>query len=117
MKNNRTFFAALVLATASCAAMATTKLDEARLAEIAAVLPETPRADGAPASDRAKWDPLAATKEGKIAIRNAERISGEPVPDTPDDLYLEFSKNGNRSNYQKCFFRRQSNFVWLYVGE
>ena len=91
--------------------------NDARIDEIAQWLPETPRADGAPACDRAKWDPLAATKEGQTAIRNAEKISGEPVPDTPDELYLEFSKNGNRSNYQKCFFRRKANFVWLYVGE
>ena len=89
----------------------------ARIDEIAQWLPEKPRADGAPACDRAKWDSLAATKEGQTVIRNAEKISGEPVPDTPDDLYLEFSKNGNRSNYQKCFFRRKANFVWLYVGE
>ena len=92
-------------------------LDGARLAGVVAALPERPAADGAPASDRAKWDPLAATKEGKTTIRNAERINGEPVPDTPDDLYLEFSRNGNRTNYQKCYFRRKANFAWLYVGE
>ena len=68
MKSNRTFFAALALSAASCAAMAAAQLDAARLAEIAAVLPETPRADGAPASDRSKWEPLAATKEGETAI-------------------------------------------------
>ena len=88
-----------------------------RIDEIAAALPERPCADGAPASNRAKWDPLAVTKEGRIALRNAEKINGEPVPDTPDDLYLEFSRNGNRTNYQKCYFRRKANFVWLYVGE
>ena len=92
-------------------------IDEARLAEIAAALPETPRADGAPASDRAKWDPLAATREGQVAVRNAAKTSGAPVPDTPDDLYLEFSRNGNRTNYQKLYFRRKANFTWLYVGE
>ena len=92
-------------------------LDKARLAEIERTLPEAPRADGAPASDRAKWDPLAASDHGRLAVKNAAKISGAPVPDTPDDLYLEFSRNGNRSNYQKCYFRRKSNFVWLYVGE
>ncbi len=92
-------------------------LDEARLAEIAAALPERPRADGAPASDRAKWEPLAATKEGKIALKNAVKISGAPVQDTPDGLYLEFSRNGNRSNYQRLYFRRKADFAWLYVGE
>ena len=92
-------------------------LDSARLEEIAATLPEKPCADGAPASDRAKWAPLAATKEGRTAVKNAAKICGAPVPDTPDDLYLEFSKNGNRTNYQRCFFRRKANFAWLYVGE
>ena len=88
-----------------------------RIDEIAAVLPEKPCADGAPASDRVKWEPLAAAKAGQTAIRNAERINGEPIPETPDDLYLEFSRNGNRTNYQRCFSKRKANFAWLYVGE
>ena len=107
----------VVLAVCGDGSASVNNAASARIDEIAQWLPETPRADGAPACDRTKWDPLAATKEGQTAIQNAEKISGEPVPDTPDDLYLEFSKNGNRSNYQKCFFRRNANFVWLYVGE
>ena len=70
----------------------------ARIDEIASSLPETPRADGAPASDRAKWGPLAASAEGKRNIARAEKIVGEPIPETPESLYLEYSKNGNRSN-------------------
>lgn len=108
---------AAVLFSAVVPAVAVAALAADRIDEIAAALPERPCADGAPASNRAKWDSLAATKEGGIALRNAEKISDEPVPDTPDDLYLEFSRNGNRSNYQKCYFRRKANFVWLYVGE
>ena len=111
MKMFKVLFAAVFCTAAFNCAIA------ASIAEIAASLPETPCADGAPASDRAKWDPLAATKEGKMAIRNAERISGKPVPDTPDELYLEFSQNGNRSHYQNCYFKRKSSFTWLYVGE
>ena len=90
---------------------------EARIAEIAAWLPEKPSADGAPASDRAKWAPLAASKEGKKIIAEAEKIAAEPVPGTPNYLYKEFSKNGNRSNYEKRHSRRATNFVALYVGE
>ncbi len=104
-------------AIGAAASVAAHAVNDARIDEIAQWLPESPRADGAPACDRTKWEPLAATKEGQTAIQNAEKISGEPVPDTPDELYLEFSRNGNRSNYQKCFFRRKANFVWLYVGE
>ena len=110
-------FACFTFVVASHGANAGKGFDETRLAEIAASLPERPRADGAPAADRAKWEPLAATEEGRTAVRNAARICGAPVPDTPDDLYLEFSRNGNRTNYQKRYFGRRSNFVCLYVAE
>ena len=117
MDKGKVMVAAVALTFASFAATCEVKLDEARLAEIAAALPETPRADGAPASDRSKWDPLAESDAGRLAIKNAAKICEAPIPDTPDELYLEFSNNGNRSNYQSCYFRRKSNFVWLYVGE
>lgn len=90
---------------------------EARIAEVAASLPEKPCADGAPASDRAKWGPLAETKEGKSIVAAAERLLSEPIPDTPDELYLEFSMNGNRRNYESCFSRRVSNFERLFAAE
>ena len=90
---------------------------EARIAEIAAWLPQKPSADGAPASDRAKWGPLAASNEGKRNIARAENVVGEPIPETPDGLYLEFSKNGNRSNYERCHGRLRKNFIVLYIGE
>ena len=44
---------------------------EARIAEIAAMLPAEPCADGAPGADRAKWTPLAATHQGRHVMRAA----------------------------------------------
>ena len=85
----------------------------ASIDEIASALPEKPSADGAPASDRAKWAPLAASREGKKIIAEAEKIAAEPVPGTPNYLYKEFSKNGNRSNYEKRHFKRKKNFLLL----
>ncbi len=90
---------------------------ERRLDEVAAMLPEEPCADGARAADRAKWGLLAATGKGRARIAAAEKLLGRPVPDTPDELYLEFSKNGNRRNYEKCFFARLRGFENLYVAE
>jgi hypothetical protein len=90
---------------------------DARIAEVAASLPEKPQADGAPASDRAKWGPLAETKEGKTIVASAEKLLDSPVPETPDELYLEFSRNGNRRNYERCYFRLQSGFESLFVAE
>ncbi len=84
---------------------------------IASWLPAEPRADGARATDRAKWDPLAATKEGRARIAKAEKLLGEPVPETPDELYLEFSRNGNRRNYEKCLSARHGGLQNLLVAE
>lgn len=62
--------------------------DEARVAAIAAALPETPGgATGfAPATP--------------AVIRAAEKLLSKPIPDVPDALYLEFTQNGNRTHYQ-----------------
>ena len=102
----------LLMTAASAAVPKAASIDE-----IASALPEKPSADGAPASDRAKWAPLAASREGKKIIAEAEKIAAEPVPGTPNYLYKEFSKNGNRSNYEKRHFKRKKNFLLLYVGE
>ena len=109
--------AAAIIAAAAVAMLCNSAIAQMTIDEIAATLPETPRADGAPASDRAKWGPLAASAEGKRNIAMAEKIVGEPIPETPDGLYLEFSKNGNRSNYERCHGRLRKNFIALYIGE
>jgi len=92
-------------------------LPEARLAEIESSLPETPRADGAPAADRAKWDPLAATKEGRSTVSAAVRFLSKPIPEAPDSEYLEFTQNGNRTHYQKSIGRLVHGFTKLYQAE
>ena len=93
----------LLMTAASAAVPKAASIDE-----IASALPEKPSADGAPASDRAKWGPIAASDEGKWNIARAEKIVGEPIPETPESLYLEFSKNGNRSNYERRHGRRRN---------
>lgn len=110
-------FAVVILALVACNAAAKEKTKQDRITEIASWLPEKPSADGAPASDRAKWNPLAASKAGKKIVAEAEKIAAEPVPGTPNYLYKEFSRNGNRSNYEKCYFRRKRDFASLYVAE
>jgi hypothetical protein len=109
--------AAFPVSAAKRAPRALAPVPEARIAEIAESLPEKPCADGAPASDRSKWEPLAETKEGKAIVSAAERLLAEPVPEVPDDLYLEFSRNGNRRNYEKRFFTRINCFERLFTAE
>ena len=107
----------LLAAAAFAAGLASAAISQARLDEIEASLPETPRADGAPAADRAKGTPLAATKDGRSTIAAAAKLLAKPVPEVPDSEYLEFSQNGNRTHYQKSLGRLTGGFTKLYVAE
>ena len=88
-----------------------------RVNEIAGWLSEKPKADGARITDRASWDRLAASANGKGEINAAEALLGAPIPDAPDAEYLEFTQNGNRTHYQKSLGQRMGAFRHLYVAE
>ena len=104
---NRHLMSTLVLVsgTLSVWAWPHTPPDEARVAAIAAALPETP--GGATRFD----DPPASAQKG------AERLLDEAVPETPDALYLEFTQNGNRTHYQDKRGRRFSFLSRLALAE
>lgn len=95
----------------------TTPIPQERILEIAKMLPATPVADGAPASDRTHWDKLAQTKNGKAAIKLAEATLSEKYPDCPDEVYLECTRTGNRTNYQKLYNQRTTMLSRLLIGE
>lgn len=61
-----------------------------RVREIADLLPAKP----------AMVDPKYAAAGKKTDVGPAEREMGREVPPFPDDLYLEYFTNGNRSHYQ-----------------
>ena len=79
--------------------------DEARVAAIAAALPETPGG----ATDLAPASPAD--------IRAAEKLLSKPIPDVPDALYLEFTQNGNRTRYQAARMARFKAFDKLVSAE
>ncbi|MBR4170980.1 MAG: hypothetical protein IKR48_04955 [Kiritimatiellae bacterium] len=103
----------IVLLTASSAFA----LDSARIDEITQWLPEKPAATGARIGDRAAWDRLAALPSAPRHIQDAEKALAEPIPDVPDDLYLEFSRNGNRRNFETPYFARLNSLSDLLLGE
>ena len=86
-----------------------------RVAEIAAWLPATPAGVGAPATDRAAWADVATRLPVAGLMTAAEKAVTEPVPALSDELFLEFSRNGNRSHYQEPFRKRLDRlnlFAW-----
>ena len=76
-----------------------------------------PAAAGLPGAGRAGWAALAKHPYAAKVMAEAERLQAEPMPDTSDELYLEFWKNGNRSHYEKPYFARVRRLVTLTVAE
>lgn len=87
----------------------------ARVKEIAGWLPEKPRSMMASITDRAAWEALGATKEGRETVKRAEALLKEPVPVLGD--YGEFLRNGNRTRYEKPYFARMTNLQKLVFAE
>ena len=82
--------------------------DEARvvpaaawLETVAASLPETPAGWGAPATDRALWAKAAATIPAAELVTAARAAAAAPVPDLSDALYLRYTRDGNRTEFQQ----------------
>jgi hypothetical protein len=92
-------------------------LDPARVKAVADMLGDKPVGLGRPASDRAAWDTLAAKPEFKAVVANAEKLLKQPLAEQPDELFLEYSKNGNRTNWQNVAFKRRGLLAPLVLAE
>jgi len=90
---------------------------QARIAEIAELLRVDPAGVGRPIADRAAWDALAALPSAARIVKSAEKIAAQPPPDVPDELYLDFSKTGNRTRYQRPYGRRSRRLATLVKAE
>ena len=88
-----------------------------RVAQIAQMLPEKLPVAPSHISNRAAWDRHAARRSGRDMVKRAENIISMQVPECPDSLYLEFTKNGNRTHYQAPYFQRTVNLKALVIAE
>ena len=84
---------------------------------VASMLPEQPTGLGRPISDRAAWEALAKTRSYRGVIRRAEALLKQPIPDSPDDLFLDFSRTGNRTRWQRVAGQRRGRIGWLTLAE
>jgi hypothetical protein len=86
-------------------------------ATIAAKLPEKPEAFGKPITDRATWERLAKEPAWTDVVRRAESLAKTPIPPSPDSLYLDFSKTGNRSRWQRVASQRRGRINAFVLAE
>ncbi len=93
------------------------EFDQARVKEIAEMLSEKPAGFGLPITEREAWNKLAKEDSFKRIISEAERLLREPIPDQPDDLYLDYSRTGNRTRWQRVSGRRRGRISTLVLAE
>jgi hypothetical protein len=92
-------------------------IDATRVKQLAGWLAEKPAGFGAPISDRAAWEALARIDSFKGTISSAERLLDTPIPDQPDELFLDFSRTGNRTRWQRVAGRRRGRIDTLTLAE
>ncbi len=109
--------ALLTAASASRAAKSIEPPDPARVDQIAAILPEKPAGFGAPIDDRSAWQAAAANPAFSGSIAKAQSLLKKPLPDYPEDLFLEFSRNGNRSHFERAEMPRRERLGPLVFAE
>jgi hypothetical protein len=99
------------------ASFAEAKIDPVRIKEIAAMLRPAPASFGQPIANRAAWEKIAAGFPGGSLVADAERLAAKADPEIPDDLYLDFSRTGNRDRAQKPQLQRESRLAAFALAE
>jgi hypothetical protein len=90
---------------------------QAEIAKVAAMLPERPTCFGRPITDRAAWETLAATSEGKAVIAAAETLLKTPMPEMTDEIYLIYSRTGSRTEGDRVDGQRRGRIGTLTLAE
>lgn len=101
----------------ACPALAAVRPTAARIAEVAALLPAQPAPIGAPASDRAAWSALAARLPTAQILTEADRVANLAPPAVTDDLYLTYSRTGDRTSYEAVYNSRRDRLTTLAWAE
>ncbi|HSW44732.1 MAG TPA: heparinase II/III family protein [Phycisphaerae bacterium] len=92
-------------------------VDAGRVREIAAMLPEKPTGLGRPIADRAAWESPAVSAATKGVVAEAEKLLGEPMPEMTDEMYLDYSRTGDRERCQKVMFDRRGRLGTFALAE
>jgi len=92
-------------------------IDNSRIIQIAALLPAKPAGFGLPISNRDAWEKLATNDSFKKMIPRAEELLETPIPEQSDDLFLDFSRTGNRTRWQRVSGRRRGRISTLAMAE
>jgi len=108
---------AYVMSLQSTALAVVGEVDENRIETIAAQLSGKPAGFGMPIGNRSVWKKLSENDSFKKIISEAEKLLEQDIPEQPDDLYLDFSRTGNRTRWQRVSGRRRSRVRTFVLAE
>jgi hypothetical protein len=109
--------AALATAAPLSKAAESTAPDPARVEQIRQMLAELPRGVGPTINDRKAWQAVAESPEFKGVVSQAQRLLSQPIAELTDELYLDYSRTGNRSRYERVLGRRYARMPRLVLAE
>ncbi|MGO8697931.1 MAG: hypothetical protein ACLQVY_09470 [Limisphaerales bacterium] len=104
-----------MLAASLTASFAATQIDSSRVNEIAAMLPPAPTGFGQPIANLVAWQTVRSRMPWLIS--DAEKMRAQPEPEISDDLYLDYSKTGNRDRGQKPQLERMRRLAVFTLAE
>jgi hypothetical protein len=81
------------------------------------MLPPKAQGVGRPITDRAAWDGIARLPGFKGCVSAAEEALRQPLPELTEELYLDFSRTGNRTRCQSVISARHGRLPTLVVAE
>jgi hypothetical protein len=102
---------------APIAVRAAANIESARVKEIAAMLPARPIGLGRPITDRVAWEKLARSPGFASVMADAVKLAQKPSAPLPDDLFLDYSRTGNRDRCQHVMAERQNRLTTFTVAE
>jgi hypothetical protein len=111
------FIAGFLILPQGAALASLEETGEKRIERIAALLPEKPAGFGPPITERNRWKKMARNDSFRKIILEAEELLQTLIPDQPDDLYLDFSRTGNRSRWQRVAGLRRGRVRTLVLAE
>lgn len=111
------FVSGVIMSARNTALAVVEKIDENRIRDISPLLSEKPAGFGLPIGMRSAWEGLAEKDSFKRIISEAEKLLQSPIPEQPDDLYLDFSRTGNRTRWQRVSGRRRSRIRTFALAE
>ncbi|MBN2593476.1 MAG: heparinase II/III family protein [Sedimentisphaerales bacterium] len=93
------------------------EIEEDHIREISLLLSDNPAGFGLSISERRTWDGLAKKDSFKRIISEAQQLLEQAIPEQPDELYLDFSRTGNRTRWQRVSGRRRGRVRTFVLAE